>query len=118
MPYSASALGVLPPLWSSAAKKPWPAPTFSACAVFTLPHCVTRPAALATASAAWSGRGQAAPRAVLQVEREGDGAADLIADLPVPVELVQLGALRADQLVAQAAGVRHAAVAVLVAERR
>src|SRR5580700_9292479 len=118
MPYSASALGVLPPLWSSAAKKPWPPATFSACAVFTLPHCVTSPARLASVPAVRSGARQAAPRALLQVKGEGDGAADLIADLPVPVQLIELGALRADQLVAQAAGVRHAAVAVLVAERR
>src|SRR5215831_7997774 len=45
MPYSASALGVLPPLWSRAAKKPRPVPTFSNCAVSTLPYsgtCQTR----------------------------------------------------------------------------
>jgi hypothetical protein len=36
MPYSASALGVLPPLWSSAAKKPWPVLIFSYCVVFTV----------------------------------------------------------------------------------
>src|SRR5689334_3340210 len=36
MPYSASALGVLPPLWSSAAKKPWPVLIFSYCVVFTI----------------------------------------------------------------------------------
>ena len=41
MPYSASALGVLPPLWSRAAKKPRPVLTFSDWVVFTLPHCVT-----------------------------------------------------------------------------
>src|ERR1700730_5748664 len=35
MPYSASALGVLPPLWSRAAKKPRPVLTFSDWAVFT-----------------------------------------------------------------------------------
>src|SRR5215469_4576198 len=32
MPYSASAFGVLPPLWSSAAKNPRPKRTFSSCA--------------------------------------------------------------------------------------
>src|SRR5579875_3941094 len=42
MPYSASALGVLPPLWSRAAKNPRPLLTFSSCAVFTLPYCGTR----------------------------------------------------------------------------
>ena len=36
MPYSASALGVLPPLWSKAAKKPRPVLTFSDWAVSTL----------------------------------------------------------------------------------
>src|ERR1035441_3693912 len=35
MPYSASALGVLPPLWSRAAKKPRPVLTFSDWVVFT-----------------------------------------------------------------------------------
>src|SRR6516162_7331635 len=42
MPYSASALGVLPPLWSSAAKKPRPVLTFSNWVVFTLPYSGTR----------------------------------------------------------------------------
>jgi hypothetical protein len=41
MPYSASALGVLPPLWSRAAKKPRPVPTFSYWVVFTLPYSGT-----------------------------------------------------------------------------
>src|SRR6266851_4476673 len=43
MPYSASALGVLPPLWSRAAKKPRPVLTFSAWVVFTLPYSGTSP---------------------------------------------------------------------------
>src|SRR5258708_30027201 len=41
MPYSASALGVLPPLWSRAAKKPRPVLTFSDWIVFTLPYSGT-----------------------------------------------------------------------------
>src|SRR6266568_7267307 len=41
MPYSASALGVLPPLWSRAAKKPRPVLTFSDWVVFTLPYSGT-----------------------------------------------------------------------------
>src|SRR5215469_10833812 len=41
MPYSASALGVLPPLWSSAAKKPGPALTLSCCASFMVPFWFT-----------------------------------------------------------------------------
>src|SRR5580704_15272759 len=41
MPYSASAFGVLPPLWSRAAKNPRPDPTFSNWIVFTLPHSGT-----------------------------------------------------------------------------
>src|ERR1700728_3356864 len=41
MPYSASALGVLPPLWSRAAKKPRPVPTFSNWVVFIPPNSGT-----------------------------------------------------------------------------
>src|ERR1022692_2302300 len=41
MPYSASALGVLPPLWSRAAKKPRPVLTFSDWVTFTLPYSGT-----------------------------------------------------------------------------
>jgi hypothetical protein len=41
MPYSASALGVLPPLWSRAAKKPRPVLTFLDWVVFTLPYSGT-----------------------------------------------------------------------------
>ena len=41
MPYSSSAFGVLPPLWSRAAKKPRPVLTFSNWSVFTPPHSVT-----------------------------------------------------------------------------
>ena len=37
MPYRLSALGVLPPLWSSAATKPAPLPIFSNCAAFITP---------------------------------------------------------------------------------
>src|SRR5450432_3473134 len=37
MPYPASALGVLPPLWSRAAKKPRPVLIFSDWIAFTLP---------------------------------------------------------------------------------
>ena len=37
MPYKLSALGVLPPLWSSAATKPAPLPIFSNCAAFITP---------------------------------------------------------------------------------
>src|SRR5260221_2430390 len=41
MPYSASAFGVLPPLWSRAAKKPRPVMTFSDWVVFTLRYSGT-----------------------------------------------------------------------------
>src|ERR1017187_5579204 len=47
MPYSASAPGVLPPLWSRAAKKPRPVLTFSDWVVFTLPYSGTSPPELA-----------------------------------------------------------------------
>src|SRR5690348_10228904 len=60
MPYSASALGVLPPLWSRAAKKPRPVRTFSDWVVFTLPYSRTRPTGLA-------------PRGDGADERGGDG---------------------------------------------
>src|ERR1700733_12907181 len=48
MPYSASALGVLPPLWSRAAKKPRPAPTFSNWVVFISPYSGTSSTRLAS----------------------------------------------------------------------
>jgi predicted ATPase/class 3 adenylate cyclase/DNA-binding CsgD family transcriptional regulator len=51
MPYSASARGVLPPLWSRAAKKPRPALTFSDWVVFTLPYSGTSRAGLSDDSA-------------------------------------------------------------------
>src|SRR5271156_4940306 len=47
MPYSASALGVLPPLWSRAAKKPRPVLTFSNWVVFTVPYSGTSRTGLA-----------------------------------------------------------------------
>ena len=44
-PYSASALGVLPPLWSRAAKNPRPVLIFSNWVMFTFPYSGTSPAA-------------------------------------------------------------------------
>src|SRR6266581_2994608 len=65
MPYSASALGVLPPLWSRAAKKPRPVPTFSDWVVFTLPYSGTQPYRPAPGgmTAAMSGAVATAPHA-------------------------------------------------------
>ena len=62
-PYSSSAFGVLPPLWSRAAKNPWPDLTFSNCCVFTPPDSVTRHAG----GASQAGR---QPRAVQRRARE------------------------------------------------
>ena len=43
MPYSASALGVLPPLWSRAAKKPRPVLILSSWEVITFLFCTSEP---------------------------------------------------------------------------
>ena len=90
---------MLPPLWSSAAKKPRPVLTFSNCAVFTPPHCVTiqrgRPVGPPLRALKAAGR----RAGFLLVERAREGAADLIADLAAPVQVVQLVALRVNQLV-------------------
>src|SRR6266496_411132 len=62
MLYSARALGVLPPLWSRAAKKPRPVLTFSDWVVSTLPYSGTRHAGpdwgwrIHVRSVAWSAR--------------------------------------------------------------
>jgi hypothetical protein len=51
--------------------------------------------------------------AFLQVDGAGDGAADLIADLAAPVQVVKLGALRVGELGAQRPRVAGSVVGVV-----